>query len=583
MTIKMKITMNLVGTLLIAMTSMAFASTEPFKPLEPSANPKLLDFQKKNFTPAQLIKMGKRVRLAIGYSYANFTFIEGNDGVIVVDTGLFTNRAKHALSDYQKLVDKPIVAIIYTHTHNDHRGGSPVFVKAANKDIPIYGPSGWQERLDYDQSDQMELIKNRGISQFGILLPAGVTGTVGTGIGPITRMDGYSGYTLPNHTVPKEGMELTISGVKMQFITTPGDIESHMMVWLPDEKVMIAGDTLGGTLPYLSTARFEADRDARKMAASLDLIMEYPAEYVISGHGRPLIGKDDIKDVIIATRDVSLFLADQITRYARKGYSPDAIIDILKLPPHLAAHPDLQPHYHKLDWLIRGMYLKRGGWGKSTLALVRHTDSEEAKRMVELLGGVEKVVEHAVDAFKQTDYPWAVQLATQALYVQPRHKLATRIKIEALRGIAYTTESANERNYALTKVAEMAGMLPWGEVYSKVSYVTRVKQTNSELLALLESRFRAEEALELAMEIAITVNNENETTEHTIALRKGVLIYKNQVSTSPDAHITLDRKLLVTLSVGAISWLDALSQNKINVDNGQSSVERFVKLIDTIN
>jgi alkyl sulfatase BDS1-like metallo-beta-lactamase superfamily hydrolase len=311
--------------------------------------------------------------------------------------------------------------------------------------------------------------------------------------------------------------------------------------------------------------------------------MEYPAEYVISGHGRPLIGKDDIKDVIIATRDVSLFLADQITRYARKGYSPDAIIDILKLPPHLAAHPDLQPHYHKLAWLIKGMYLKRGGWGKSTLELVRHTDSEEAKRMVQLLGGVDKVVEHAVDAFTQADYPWAVQLATQALYVQPRHQLATRIKIEALRGIAYTTESANERNYALTKVAEMAGMLPWGKVYSKVSYVTRVKQTNSELLALLESRLKAEEALELAMTIAITVNNENETTEHTIELRKGVLIYKNQVATNPDAHITLDRKLLVTLSIGAISWLDALSQNKINVDNGQSSIERFVKLIDTIN
>jgi alkyl sulfatase BDS1-like metallo-beta-lactamase superfamily hydrolase len=580
MTIKM--TMNLVGTLLIAMTSIAFASTEPFKPLEPSANQKLVDFQQKNFTRAQLIKMGERVRMSIGYSYANFTFIEGDDGVIVVDTGLFTNRAKHALSDYQKLVDKPIVAIIYTHTHNDHRGGSPVFVKAANKDIPIYGPSGWQERLDYDKSDQMELIKNRGLSQFGILLPAGNAGTVGAGIGPITRMDGYSGYELPNHTVPKEGMDLTISGVKMQFIPTPGDIESHMMVWLPDDKVMIAGDTLGGTLPYLSTARFEADRDARKMAASLDLIMEYPAEYVISGHGRPLIGKDDIKDVIIATRDLTLFLADQITRYSRKGHSPDAIIDILKLPSHLAEHPDLQPHYHKLDWLIRGMYLKKGGWGKNTLALVRHTDSEEAKRMVKLLGGIESVVEYAINAFNEADYPWAVQLATQALYVQPKHEMATNIKIEALRGIAYATESANERNYTLTKVAEMTGMLPWGKVYSKVAYITRVKQTSTELLELLKTRFKAEDALELAMTIGITVNEKNKTSEHTIELHKGILLYKHQALITEDAHITINRELLVALSTGAISWLDALNQEKIIIKNGQSSVERFVKLIDSL-
>ncbi len=578
-----RIIVNLVLILLMVTTSVTFAGDEKLKSLTPSANQKLVDFQKKNFTPARLLKMGKRVRMAIGYSYSNFTFIEGDDGVIVVDTGFFVNRAQHALTDYQKLVDKPIIAIIYTHTHNDHRGGSPVFVKAAKKDIPIYAPDGWVKRLDYDKSEQMELIKNRGMSQFGILLPSGVTGTVGAGIGPITKLDGISGFELPNHTVPKEGMELTISGVKMQFIVTSGDIESHMMVWLPDEKIMIAGDTLGGILPYISTARFEADRDARKMAASLDVIMNYPAEYVIPGHGRPLIGKDDIEDVIIATRDVTLFLADQITRYSRKAYSPDSIIDILKLPPHLANHPDLQPHYHKLDWLIRGIYLKIGGWGKNTLALVRHTDSEEAKRMVKLLGGIDKVVKHAINAFKDADYPWAVQLATKVLYVQPKNKMATLIKIEALRGIAYSTESANERNYALTKVAELAGRLPWGKVYSKVAYPTRSIQPSHELLQLLRVRYKAEDALELTMKIGITVSGRNETAGHTIELRKGILLYKHQAPTTADAYITIDHKLLVLLSTGAISWKDALNQKKIKVSKGQLSVERFVTLIDTLN
>lgn len=579
-----KTKVNLAIALMVAMSSISNASEGVVKSLIPSANPKLVEFQKKNFSPAKLIKMGERVRMSIGHSYSNFTFIEGDDGVIVVDTGLFTNRAKHALTDYRKLVDKPIVAIIYTHTHGDHRGGSPIFVKAANKDIPIYGPDGWKERLDYDKSDQMELVKNRAMSQFGMLLPAGNTGTVGAGIGPITKTgDGASDFVLPNKTVPKSGMKLTISGVKMQFIPTPGDIESHMMVWLPDDKVMISGDTLGGTLPYISTARFEVERDARKMASSLDLIMSYPAEYVIPGHGRPLIGKKDIKDVIIATRDVSLFLADQLTRYSRKSYSPDTIIDILKLPPHLSKHPDLQPHYHKLDWLIRGMYLKRGGWAVNTLELVRHTDSEEAKRMVKLLGGVDKTTEHALNAFNQADYPWAVQLSTQVLYVQPKHKLATRIKIESLRGIAYSTESANERNYSLTKVAEMAGKMPWGKIYSRVSYLPRSKQSNSELLELLRTRFKAEDAFELTMTIGITVKGENKNTEHTIELHKGILLHKGHAGSAVDATITIDRKLLVSLSTGAISWLDALRKNKIHVNTGQASVEHFVKLIDTVN
>jgi alkyl sulfatase BDS1-like metallo-beta-lactamase superfamily hydrolase len=128
----------------------------------------------------------------------------------------------------------------------------------------------------------------------------------------------------------------------------------------------------------------------------------------------------------------------------------------------------------------------------------------------------------------------------------------------------------------------MAGKLPWGKVYSKVAYPTRSIQPSSELLELLRARYRAEDALKLTMTIGITVNEKSGNNEHSIELRKGILLYKQDTPAVADARITIERKLLVALSIGAISWSDALSQNKIKIDSGQSSVERFVKLIDTL-
>ena len=90
--------MKIVLALLTAMSCISYASENVVKSLTPTANPKLVEFQTKNFSPAKLLKMGERVRMSIGHSYSNFSFIEGDDGVIVVDTGLYTNRAKHAVS-----------------------------------------------------------------------------------------------------------------------------------------------------------------------------------------------------------------------------------------------------------------------------------------------------------------------------------------------------------------------------------------------------------------------------------------------------------------------------------------------------
>ena len=185
-----------------------------------AANPKLVEFQGQ-FIPPRFVKMGDRVQMAFGYDYANFSFVEGDDGVIVIDTGFYSNPVSRALRDYRALVKKPIKAIIYTHVHYDHRGGSPLFVKDAGDNIPVYGPAGWREHALYDRSGLRPTIVRRGLSQFGIMLPVGDQGTVGAGIGPVTRADGVAGFVLPTITI-QERTDLTICGVRLELITHSG-------------------------------------------------------------------------------------------------------------------------------------------------------------------------------------------------------------------------------------------------------------------------------------------------------------------------------------------------------------------------
>lgn len=547
--------------------------------LPSEANQELVDFHKKIYEPARLEKIGNRVHMSLGHSYANFSFIEGDDGVILIDAGFFTGNAEEALALYRKTVtNKPIVGMIYTHAHGDHRGGSSVFLKDAGREIPVYAPADWMEDSAYMESSLRDMVLHKAFSQFGVILPEGIDGTVGSGIGPITRSKGNLDFVLPNHDV-HDVREITISDVKIVLIPVYADIKGHMWVWLPNEKLMFTGDTLmGTTMPYIATARFEPDRRALEFVKSLDRLKDYPVEYVVPGHGRPLIGKEDVEEISILNRDFAQLLANQVTRFILKGYTADQAIDNFKLPPSMMNHPDMQPYYHRLPWIIRGLYVKRTGWVDSVYRLIRHTESQEAERMVQLLGGEHKVNEHALEVFKSGDYRWSAQLANLVLQVNPNNQSAAELQKQSFKGIANTTRSANERNYMLSKIKELEGQAPWNAMFVKVGLPARMQQSNDALLKLLEDRFKSEDALTLAMRIAVAI--EGEKGQHSMRIRNGVLIYEGMIGGDHDGAFTVSHAELAKLVTGAIPWAKAVDQGVVKVISGAEAVKTFTSLIE---
>src|SRR3546814_18052272 len=76
------------------------------------------------------------VYVAVGYGIANSILVVGDSGVIVVDTTETAESAREVLAAFRKLTDKPVAAIVYTHSHPDNIGAAAVF--AEDRHAPVY-------------------------------------------------------------------------------------------------------------------------------------------------------------------------------------------------------------------------------------------------------------------------------------------------------------------------------------------------------------------------------------------------------------------------------------------------------------
>ncbi|AQT67492.1 putative metal-dependent RNase [Anaerohalosphaera lusitana] len=117
----------------------------------------------------EVIKVNEDVYTAVGYSVSTVSMIIGKSGLIIVDTGLDTISAEKVLADFRKISDKPVKAIILTHSHGDHTGGVRVFAGGGKPQIWTRSNFG-SEAHPLEQAG-LTIQKVRGARQGGFMLP----------------------------------------------------------------------------------------------------------------------------------------------------------------------------------------------------------------------------------------------------------------------------------------------------------------------------------------------------------------------------------------------------------------------------
>ncbi|NQV35110.1 MAG: MBL fold metallo-hydrolase [Phycisphaeraceae bacterium] len=338
----------------------------------------------------EVIQVTNGIYTAVGYSVQPVSMIVGETGLIIVDTGMDTVSAKQVLRNFRKITQKPIQAIILTHSHGDHTGGVPVF--AGSEDPPIWARSIFGSEGDPLQAAELTITRVRGARQGGFKLPP--EKRINNGIaqaywpkrgGAVFQTDEKVG---PTHTFSEARKRLSIAGITLDLVAVNGETEDALYVWLPDRRVLFAGDNFYKSWPNLYAIRGTMYRDVRAWADAVDMMLKEQAHYLVPGHTRPITGKENIAAMLTDYRDAIRFVFDRTIEGMNRGLTPDELVDYVKLPQRFQDKDYLREYYGNVQWAVRQIFNAHLGWfDGNPSSLFPLKPRAEAQHIADLAGG----------------------------------------------------------------------------------------------------------------------------------------------------------------------------------------------------
>jgi alkyl sulfatase BDS1-like metallo-beta-lactamase superfamily hydrolase len=361
-----------------------------------------------------VIEVTEGVHVAVGFGLANSILVEGEDGLIIVDTMESTGAAEAVLERFREITYKPVAAMVYTHNHYDHVNGAGAFAAGSEPEIFAHA---LLPQLVADRTNVVRgAIFQRSNRQFGIPLPddrrinAGIGAKLELGAGTSTR-----GYIEPTQTFD-DTLEVTIAGVEMKLVHTPGETDDQLYVWLPEKRVLMPGDNFYRAFPNLYAIRGTPYRDVRLWIDSLDKMTAEAPEFLVPSHSRPITGAERIHELLTEYRDAINHVYTATLAGMNRGATPDELAHEITLPERFKDNPFVTQFYGTVPWSVRSIYNGHLGWfdGNAT-NLFPLAPKEEAERMAELAGGVDALREKAQAALDNGDHQWAAELADHLL------------------------------------------------------------------------------------------------------------------------------------------------------------------------
>lgn len=403
--------------------------------------------------PKEIIKISERIYHVVGYGHSNSIVIEGKESLILVDTLDSNFRAEIMKEELKKITDKEVKTIIYTHGHPDHRGGAGAFKETVNEVIAF---SSRRPVLKY-MNNLSNVLNRRTVRQFGYNLTDEEVISQGIGIREGHAVDeGKFEPLAPTTIYDEEEVDLIIDGVSIKLVSAVGETDDQLFVWLPEDKVLCCGDNYYGCWPNLYAIRGGQYRDIATWVDSLEKILSYPAEALLPGHTKPILGYDHIQDVLGNFKDAIKYILLETLNCMNEGMSEDETVSTVTLPDKYKDKPYLVEFYGTISWSVRSIYQGYLGWfdgNPSNLNLL--PANLYSKKMIDLIGGEDKVIDEIKSSLEKEEYQWAIQLCDLLMLNDSKVSEAKRFKSEGLLELSKLITSANGRHYYIACAKEL--------------------------------------------------------------------------------------------------------------------------------
>ncbi|EDQ9041716.1 MBL fold metallo-hydrolase [Salmonella enterica] len=532
-----------------------------------------------------LFKVTDRMYQVRGQDISNITFIEGKTGLIVIDPLVTAGAAKASLDlYYQNRPHRPIVAVIYTHSHTDHYGGVKGIVseeEVKSGKVQIIAPEGFMEEAISENVLLGNIMSRRALYSYGLLLPHTPQGNIGNGLG-VTLTTGLPTIIAPTKLITKTGEKMTIDGLEFEFLMAPGsEAPAEMHFYIPALKALCTAENATHTLHNFYTLRGAKTRDTSKWTEYLNETLDMwgsKAEVLFMPHTWPVWGNQHINDYIGKYRDTIKYIHDQTLHLANQGYTMNEIGDMIKLPKNLENNWASRGYYGSVSHNARAVYNYYLGYYNGNPAdLHPYGQVEMGKRYVKALGGSAHAINLARDAYRQGDYRWAAELLKQVIAANPGNQAAKNLQADTFEQLGYQAESATWRGFYLTGAKELREGVHKFNHGTTNSPDTIKGMTVEMLFDYMAVRLDSSKAA--GKDISLNFNL-SDGDNLNLTLENSVLNYRQSLQPKSDASFYMSRTDLHDVLTGQAKMADLVKAKKVKVIGNAVKLDEIIGCLD---
>src|SRR2546421_215654 len=522
-----------------------------------------------------------------GLDIANMTLLEGERGVIVVDTLTSIEGARAAMELYfAHRGQRPVIAVIFTHTHTDHWGGARGVLDdqtLASGQVPIIAPNLFMEHAVSENIIAGPAMLRRAQYQFGPFLAKGPRGQVDCGLGKSMAV-GSVALLRPTDLIMETGDKRTIDGLEFEFQMAPNsEAPAEMHFFVPRYKLLNLAENCTHNFHNLLPFRGADVRDALAWSKYLGEALQMwggKADAMCGQHHWPVWGKQRIDTMIRQQRDLYKFAHDETIRLMNHGLTATEIAETIKLPASLEGAWHGRGYYGHIRHNVKAIYQKYLGWYDANPV---HLDPlppvESGKKYVEYMGGAAAILERAKKDFALGEFRFVAQAVSYLVFAEPDNQAARALLADTFEQLGYGAESATWRNAYLFGAQELRQGMPKAPARPPVPRETLAALRTGQLWDVLGVRLNGPnaEGKHIVLNWSFTDTKEN----FVLTLENCALTYvEGAQAATADASFSLPRTVLDEVISSQTSFPEAVAKGNIKYTGNATRLAELMKLMD---